>query len=332
MRISVYFDGFAEMAEVLEAASAAEQAGAMSLWFAQHMGFRDAFMSAAATAAVSHKVELVPTAISIYTWPPLQVAMAMATLDELARGRAVLSIAVGNILNLSQSGFEPLKPLAVMREYVQTLRALFAGEAVHLDGAFSKLSGAHLEFQKGLKIPIMIASTGPRMLQLAGQIADGVVLSAGLTLAMTRKCLAEVATGGQSRGGLPSAFRKTGFINLAVSEDGTSARAAVRRKLAHLFRSTNHAENIKSSGLDIDHAGIIAAVARHDLDAATELLSDEAASAFACVGTPRECRERLQEYLAIGLDEVVIAISGDSEARRLALELIRETAAAARNS
>ena len=330
MRISVYFDGFTPIAEMLESARAAEQAGASALWFAQHMGYRDAFQSAMAAAAVTRKVELVPTAISAYLSPPLQSAMSIATIGELAPGRAVLAVAVGNILNLAESGFEPIRPLRVIREYVQSLRALLDGQAVRLDGAFSTLRDAHMEFQKGIAVPILIASTGPRMLQLAGEIGDGVVLSTGLTLATTQRCLADVAVGAQRRGGLPLGFRQAGFINIAVSEDRMAARAAARRKLAFLFRSRNHADNIQSSGLDIDHAAIMAAVARRDLDAAVALLPDAAASAFACAGNPAECRERLQEYLAIGLDEAVIEISGDAEGRRLALDVIRDVAAARR--
>jgi 5,10-methylenetetrahydromethanopterin reductase len=324
MRISVYFDGFAAMAEMVDAAMAAESAGASALWFAQHMGYRDAFVGAATAAGVTRRAELVPAAISVYAWPPLQTAMSIASLEDAAPGRAALAVAVGNMLNLAESGFEAVKPLRVMREYVQALRALLDGQLVHLDGVASKLRGAHLTFRAGRTIPIMVASTGPKMLQLAGEIGDGVVFSTGLTIESTRRCLADVAGGAQRRGGLPVTFRKVGFVNLAVSEDGKTARAAVRRKLAHLFRSKNHAANIKSSGLDINHEAIMAANARHDLDAATALLPDAASSAFACAGTPQQCHDRLREYLSVGLDEAVIEVSGDAEGRRLALEVIRD--------
>jgi hypothetical protein len=80
--------------------------------------------------------------------------------------------------------------------------------------------------------------------------------------------------------------------DLAVSEDGSSAKAAVLRKLAFLFRSRRHLENIKSSGLDIDHGAVMAANARRDLDGAVALLPEQAATVFGVVGTPRECRDR----------------------------------------
>lgn len=327
MRLGVYFDGFSSTADMLAAARSADEAGAASLWFAQHMGYRDAFISAAAAASVTRTAALAPTAISPYLWPPLAAAMSIATLNELASGRAILAVSVGNILNLAESGVEPAKPIKVMREYVQALRGLLAGDAVQLEGEVNRLRGAHLEFQKGAAIPILVASTGPQMLQLAGAIGDGVVLSTGLTLAATRRCLENAETGRERKGRQDCGFRRVGFINLAVSEDGKAARAHILRKLAFLFRSRGHADNIKSSGLDIDHEAIIAACSRRDLDAAVALLPEQAASTFGVAGTPRECRDRLQEYLSVGLDEPIIEVSGSAEARRLALEVVRDLTA-----
>jgi 5,10-methylenetetrahydromethanopterin reductase len=327
MRLGVYFDGFSSMSEMLEAARAAEEAGAASLWFAQHMGHRDAFMCAAAAAGVTRKAALVPTAISPYLWPPLPAAMSIATLGELAPGRAMLAVAVGNMLNLAESGAAPVKPIKVIREYVEALRRLLAGEAVQLDGEVNTLRGAHMKFHKGAAVPIYIASTGPQMLRLAGEIADGVVLSTGLTLASMRRCLAHAEEGTRRKGRERSAVRRVGFISLAVAEDVKSAQAAMLPKLAFLFRSRNHAENIASSGLDIDHAAIMAACSRHDFDAAVALLPEQAASVFGVAGTPRECRDRLHEFLSVGLDEPIIEISGTPQARRLALELVREVTA-----
>jgi hypothetical protein len=120
--------------------------------------------------------------------------------------------------------------------------------------------------------------------------------------------------------------RKAGFINFNVSKDGKAAKAALLRKLAFLFRSRGHAENIKSSGLDINHQGIMDALSCRDLDAATRLLPEKAASVFGVAGTPDECGELLQRYLSIGLTEPVIEVSGQGEDRKLALEVLRDLA------
>lgn len=322
MKLGVFFDGFCPTAEMLEVAATAEAAGAASLWFAQHMGYRDAIVWAAAAAGVTRRATLVPTAITPYLWPPLPVAMAMSTLAESSGGRVALAVSVGNLLNLDQSGVEPVRPVRAMRDYVEALRTLQAGKVAHVEGVIHTLRGAKMGFAEHLACPIYVASTGPQMLGLAGEIGDGVLLSAGLTLVSCRRCIDLAEAGARKIGRDPAAVRKAAFINMAVSHDGASARAAMLRKLAFLFRSRGHADNIASSGLDIDHQAIIDCLARHDLDAATRLLPERAAQAFAVAGTPTECRDRLAEYLAIGLDEPIVEVTGSREERRLALDLI----------
>jgi 5,10-methylenetetrahydromethanopterin reductase len=252
--------------------------------------------------------------------------MAISTLGEFAQRRVILNVSVGNILNLAESGIDPVKPVRIMREYVETLRALWAGKPVEHEGELHKLRGAKMVFDQGRQYPIYIASTGPQMLKLAGEIADGVLLSAGLTLVSAKLCLELAATGVAAKGRDPAALRTCALINCKVSRDPAAAQTAMLRKLAFLFRSRGHADNIKSSNLDIDHEAIMRAHARHDFDAAVRLLPIEAANVFAVAGTPEHCRARLADYLAMGFDEPIIEVSGNSEERKLALEVVREIA------
>jgi 5,10-methylenetetrahydromethanopterin reductase len=326
MRLGIYFDGFAPASEMLEISQEAEAAGADSLWFAQHMGYREALIMAGAAAGVTKTIKLVPTAITPYLWRSLPTAMSLATLDELAPGRVKVAVSVGNLLNLSESGVEAVKPVRVLNEYVHTIRAHLAGGSVHFDGELEQLRGSHMEFGKEARIPVYVASTGPQVLNLAGRVGDGVLLSAGLTLESCRRCLAAADAGAKAAGRDAQEVRKAGFINFNVSKDGKAAKAALLRKLAFLFRSRGHAENIKSSGLDINHQGIMDALSCRDLDAATRLLPEKAASVFGVAGTPDECGELLQRYLSIGLTEPVIEVSGQGEDRKLALEVLRDLA------
>ena len=326
MPVGVFFDGFSSTSEMLEVCRAAEEAGASSLWFAQHMGYRDAIVWATAAASVTQRAKLVPVAISPYLWPPLPVAMSIATIAELAQDRVILNVSVGNILNLAESGMEPVKPIRIMREYVEAIRSLWTGDPVTQDGELHKLRGAKMVFAKGKQYPIYVASTGPQMLKLAGEIADGVLLSAGLTLAATQRCLALAEAGVEATARPPRSLQRVSLINFAVSQDGPAAKAAMLRRLAFLFRSRGHADNIQSSNLDIDHQAIMAAHARHDFDGAVKLLPEAAANVFAAAGTPTECRERLEQYLAVGLDEPVIEVTGSAEDRKLALAVVREIA------
>ena len=101
-----------------------------------------------------------------------------------------------------------------------------------------------------------------------------------------RQCLDHAEAGVQAKGRDVKKFRRACLINFRVSKDGTSAKAAALRKLAFLFRSRGHADNIKSSNLDIDHQAIMDAHARHDFEGAVKLLPEKAATAFAAAGTP----------------------------------------------
>ncbi len=330
MSLGVYFDGFSPTREMLEVAREAEAAGADSLWFAQHMGFREAVVWATAAVSVTRSARLVPTAISPYLWPPLPVAMSMSTLAEYAGPRTALAVSVGNVLNLAESGVEPVKPVRAMREYVQNLRALWAGDPVQFEGEIHRLRGAKMMFERGNQCPLYVASTGPQVLKLAGEIGDGVLLSGALTLESFRRMLEPVNAGIAAAARDPKSVRKAGFILLSIAEDGHVARQEMLRKLAYLFRSKGHAANIATANLEIDHPAIMASFAGHDPEGALAYLPEEAATTFAVAGTPRECRDRLAAYLAAGLDEPIIEVTGTVEQRRLALQVIREVSNAAR--
>ncbi len=323
-RLGIMFDGFDNAPDMVETVRRAEDVGADSVWVAEHMGFREAVACSAAFAATTSRIRLIPTAISPYMWHPVPTAMSLATLAELAPGRIGVAVAVGNLLNLKESGHEPVKPVRAIGEFVEDLRALWAGEAVERVALSYTLDGARMAFAPPEPIPIYVASSGPRVLGLAGRIADGVLLSAGLCLPYTGRCLAWAEDGRIAAGRPRHAISRAGFVFCSVSPDGSEAREELRRKLAFLFRNERQAGNIADSGLDIDLAAIIAAIARRDFEAAATLVPDAAIEAFGVAGTPASCRDGLERYLGAGLDEIILHISGTPENRALALSIVGE--------
>lgn len=321
-RLGIMFDGFDAATDMVETVRRAEEAGVDSVWVAEHMGYREAVACCAAFAATTHRIRLIPTAISPYMWHPVPTAMSLATLAELAPGRISVAVAVGNLLNLAESGHQPVKPVRAIGEFVEDLRALWAGDTVEREALGYTLAGARMAFAPPRPIPVYVASSGPRVLGLAGRIADGVLLSAGLCLPYTKRCLAWAEDGREAAGRARDAISRAGFVFCSVSPDGGEAREELRRKLGFLFRNESQAGNIADSGVEIDHAAIVAAIARRNFDAATALVPDAAIEAFGVAGTPAECRDGLERYLAAGLDETILHISGTPENRALALELI----------
>jgi 5,10-methylenetetrahydromethanopterin reductase len=325
VRLGMRFDGFDNVRETIEVAAAAEQAGANSIWMAEHLGYREAAVSCTGFLMRTQRAMVLPTAVMPYLWHPTPTAMQYATMAELAPGRVGIAVSVGNLLNLRESGIaKPEKPVRVIREYVEALRGLWAGETMQQDGVIWKLDGARLAFTPKEKIPIFVASTGPQILRLAGRIADGVLFSGGLSLEFTKQCAALANDGVAEAGRNPADVRKAGFVYFACSEDGTSAIEANRRKIAFLFRNPAQAENVQSIGIPIDHAAIMEKVRDRDLDGASQLVPMEAVQQFTVAGTPDECRAGLQAYIDAGVDEPVIEVSGTADEKRLALEVIRE--------
>jgi 5,10-methylenetetrahydromethanopterin reductase len=324
VRVGVSFDGFINTGEAIALAQRAVEAGAKSLWVAEHLGYREAIATCMAFALKAPGPMLVPTAVSPYLWHPTPTAMAMATLDEVAPGCAAIAVGAGNPLFLQESGRAVEKPVRAMREFTQALRKLWSGEAVHVDGEFIKLAGARLAFKPNVSIPIYIAAIGPDMLRLAGRIGDGVALSAGLSTDSVRQSIALCAQGAAKDARDLSGFRHAGYLFFGVSHNAREAVDAVRQKLAFVMRNKFLGANIKASGIPIDQEAVIAAISRRDIAGATRLVPDEAVEAFAIAGTPQHCTERLRDFIDAGIDEPVLGLLGSSENCLLALDVMRE--------
>jgi 5,10-methylenetetrahydromethanopterin reductase len=324
VRVGVSFDGFIRTGEAIALAQRAVEAGAKSLWVAEHLGYREAIATCMAFAIKAPGPMLVPTAVSPYLWHPTPTAMAMATLDEVAPGCAAIAVGAGNPLFLQESGRAVEKPVRAMREFTQALRKLWSGEAVHVDGEFVKLAGARLAFKPSASIPIYIAAIGPDMLRLAGRIGDGVALSAGLSTDSVRQSIALCAAGAAKDARDLSEFRRAGYLFFGVSHNAREAVDAVRQKLAFVMRNKFLGANIKASGIPIDQEAVIAAIARRDIAEATRLVPDEAVEAFAIAGTPQHCTKRLRDFIEAGIDEPVLGLLGSTENCLLALDVMRE--------
>lgn len=318
----VSFDGFVTVREAIDTAKRAEACGARSLWIAEHMGYRESFVTATAMGLATAKARIFPTSVSPYLRHPTPTAMAIASLAEMLPGRYGIAIGVGNPLYLRESGREVDKPVKALRDYVAALRALLGGESVQQEGHTFTLRGARLAFTPEPPPPVYLTPMGPQMLRLSGEIGDGLVLSAGLTPAFVAKSLAIAADGARAKGRDAAQVRKTGYIYFIGGGPLSEQRLKIRQKLAFLFRNENIRENIASSGLPIDQEAIMAANARRDAATALSLVPEEAADRFAIVGDAAQCRRSIDAYLEAGLDELILSLAGTAEDRMRSLDLV----------
>ena len=323
MGIGIRFDGFDTIKETIEICQQVEQAGVTGLWMTEHIGYREALVSCMAFAGATERTMVIPAAVTPYLFHPTPTAMSLATMAEAYPGRVAVSVAVGNTLDLKESGKEPQDGVKAVEDYIADLRCLWTTDPTDSFTEAYLLSGARMSF-KPPEIPIFVTALGSDVAKAAGNSADGILLSAGFSVAFVSHCLALFEEGAKEAGRDAAALRNAGNIHFAVSGDGKSARENVRRKLGFLFRNRLMAENIKSAGISIDQDAIVDAVADRDLDKAARLVPDDAVDAFGVAGTPVECAKSLETYLEAGLQEPVIQVSGSEEEKSLALDVIRQ--------
>jgi len=324
MQIGISFDGFSPFQDALAFAREAVDAGASSLWMADHLGYREPMLSCLAFALSTQKVRVVPTAVSPYLRHPMPTAMQLATLAEAAPGRVEIAIGVGNPLFLRESGETMEQPIRVTREFVAALRRLWSGEPVEMEALRFRLAGARMMFTPQHPIPIYLAPIKQQMLTLSGKIADGVVLSAGLSRGFVKQSLAIAQSGIAASGRTLPDFRQAGYISFLAGPERAEAIGKIKKQLSFILRNRFLDDNIALSGIKLDQEAIIAAMSARDFERAQSLISDEAADAFTVSGTVRDCCDKLQRYREAGLTEPVLLMAGTLEDHRYGLAVIRE--------
>ena len=323
MHAGLCFDGFYSIQEMIELAQMADDIGMDSIWMSDHICFRDSIASAMAFLAKTPRIKVNPAPLSPYTRHPMVTAMALATMEEFAPGRVAATAGTANPTALREIGIEADRMLRTMREYMTLLRKLLAGETVEFQGEVFTMNGASMGLTPRTEIPIYMTAVRPRMLRLAGETADGVLLSAGCTPAYIRRCVEEVEAGA-ARAGKRAKGDVAGFIAASVSDDPREAMDATKTFLAYIFRNKHHAENLRLGGGAVDQDRLADAIGRRAWGEAKELISDEVVHAHSVTGTPDECRRRLDEFVDGGLDLPLLMPLGTQEQRKRVVEIARE--------
>jgi 5,10-methylenetetrahydromethanopterin reductase len=310
MQIGVSVDGNEPPSLLRALTEAAEAAGAANLWLATHLFNREPIACAAAILAQTRRLGVVLMAMSPYTVHPVYAAMAAATLDELFPGRVQLCFGVGAPSALEAVGITAPHPTETLREAISVARLLLSGEPVTFSGRRYCVSGrlamgAH-------RLSVWLAASGPRMLELAGEIADGVVISAGTAPAFIGWCLQSVRRG-EERG--TRAVRKAALVACSVDADAHHAHERVRRRLAYILRGGHHARNLELAGTRLDQSALAEAFAQENWQRVDELTCDEVVMRHCASGTPEQAMAMLQAYRDAGLDDIVVY--GMQERRQL---------------
>jgi 5,10-methylenetetrahydromethanopterin reductase len=286
----------------------ADALGFSGVWVADSQSvFRDAYMALALFADRTTNMELATGVTNAVTRHPAVIAHSFATLDELSMGRAVLGIGVGEsaVYTLGQ------KPSRLKRleEFIGVLRTLMAGDTAHFDGQDIKVSWP------ARQVPIVIACTGPKSLQLAGRIADGVLFQVGADPALVRYARRNIEIGANEGGRDPATIKLYQRLACGVSEDREKVRAEVRGYASvaagTVFSSVPKADVPEDLWQELKHMKEQYDYHQHGsmMSKQAELVTDRILDAIAIAGTPDDVVPRFKQLVALGVDNFVLPIA-----------------------
>ncbi len=296
----------APVGELIELARLAEAVGCTRCWVNDEgLTTRDVYVTLAALAGHTESIRLGPGITNPHVRHPAATASAIATLDELSGGRGFLGLGAGGGLTLRPLGIEPQRPVAAVRETVTAVRRLFAGETVNHNGEFA-LRSARLAYGRP-DIEILLAGRGPRMMALAGQVADGFNLGY-----IHRDLLGSAVAALRADRPAEAPFLVT-YTTLIVTTDAEFEEA--RSQLT--FRLVDSPSEVKDRlGLTPDdETAIRAALAQGGPAAAAPLVKDDWVPPFVITGSASEAAAELHRRMsAHAIDEFQLPVVGSAGA------------------
>jgi probable F420-dependent oxidoreductase len=293
------------MRQLIDLARLAEAHGYESIWVPEGSG-KDAFSQLTAYALSTQHVQLGTGITTIYTRTPSLLAMTAGTLDQVSGKRAILGLGIGHREGIEQGhGVTFGKPLRRMREYVATIRAVLGGENIP-KAIEVPVKRFRLEFAPERPVlPIYIAALGPRMCQLAGEIADGVLMN-WATLSYVKEAIANVRLGAQRAGREPEEVGIACYIRAAVGPDAGAIKQALARETVRYISLDFYRQMFNHSGFAEETDAVMKALPQ-GVDSAAEYISDRMLEAVAVFGSPETCRRRIEGYRALGVTHPVVA-------------------------
>lgn len=303
MRIGYAASANATAPLAVASAQAAEEAGFHELWLPEDYCERGVFAVAGAVAALTERIQIGIGVINPWTRHPVLTAMETAGLDELAEGRLVLGIGASNERWMTTwLGIPFDKPITRTRESVEAIRDLLAGKTVQREVNGYAVDTALSFHAQRPDVPIYLGAKGRRALAVAGQCADGALLSVMSSpdyIAWARRQL-------QAPGKPVSVY-----VVFACGDDGAAVRQRVRPTVAKYLGIHGDHDITRVAGLEPE----LCQEFRNRMlrgEPAVELVSDRVLDMFAIAGSPDQCVEGLARFHAGGADTLVLV--GDPEA------------------
>jgi 5,10-methylenetetrahydromethanopterin reductase len=318
-RIALYLQDSHDLRQGLDYVKYAEEKGFEAVWQAESRLVRDAIVPMAAYAAVTTKIKVGSGVINNWTRNIGLLAATFLTLDDLAPGRIICGIGAWWDPLAKNVGIDRSKPLTAMRETVEILRKLLNMERVTFHGEFIHVDGIELDIVHGRKeprhVPIYIGATGDKMMEMTGEIADGVVLNYCVPPEYNINALNLLDVGAKKAGRKMEMIDRPQLVVCSVDLDHEKAIDTSRELLTQYLAQQPHIA--KASGVAQDVVNKIQSIlgwpaTYEQIQKAKHLVPEELILKITASGTPSEAIAKVQEYKKNGCTcPILYPVGGD---------------------
>ncbi len=284
------------------AAATAEASGFDEVWLAEDFFFTGGISGASLALEATSSVKVGLGVVSAMARHPALLAMEISTITRVHADRLIAGVGLGVPAWVRQMGLYPPSTLAALRECVTSVKRLLRGETVHGEGRVFSFDNVTLTYpETGPPTPVRMGVSGPNMLQLSGEVADGSVLSVAASHAYVRWARDRIDEG-RERGGRTGAHPITVFAIYSVDADGDAAREAARATLAFYKQfGSNALTDVYGIGDELN--ALVESGGYEELLAG---MPDRWVEDLTIAGTPDECAAKISAFYEAGADSVAL--------------------------
>jgi 5,10-methylenetetrahydromethanopterin reductase len=318
-RVALYLQDSHDLRDGLEYVRYAEERGFEAVWQAESRLVRDAIVPMAGYAAVTERLKVGSGVINNWTRNIGLLAATFLTLDDLAPNRIICGIGAWWDPLARNVGIERRKPLTAMRETVEVLRRLLNMERVTYHGEFHHVDGIELDVVHGRReprnVPIMIGATGDKMMEMTGEIADGVVLNYCVPPEYNDRALELLDAGARKSGRTLDDIDRPQLVVCSVDHDHDVAIDSTRELLTQYLAQQPHIA--KASGVSQEVVTEIQSIlgwpaTLEQIQRAKHLVPEDLIHRITASGTPDEARSKVDEYRKRGCTSPILyPVGGD---------------------
>lgn len=287
--------------KMVQLAKVTEELGYSHIWVGDsHLIWREAYVNMAAMALSTARVKLGTGVTNPLTRHPSVVASAYATLEEYAPGRTIVGIGLGDS-SVETMGMKPAK-LSYFEKTMAQMRQLLDGQEVQLE-----TGKIHLLHPCKAKVPIYIAASGPKMLELSGRIADGIIVLVGVADEYIAHARERISAGAKAAGRKVEDINLVLWVPCAVSDTAPAkdaVKAHVARVVAHplpYVLDPNEQKVLEEIRKTYDYYHHMDQQANH-----AEVIPDWLVEKFAIAGSVAECRAQIERIKKTGIQQIAI--------------------------